>query len=233
MTSQGNGPARGASDKARLLADWREAAAREIAALEATNAAPSDQDAEQAWDAALTRVRALAREAWAGPVSGPANLRLRAEIAQHCLWVEDPRRFEAVLNGQPDENRMSLGPFDERAVAELVKAVLWTAGAGGAIAAGREPEEGATAEPEPAGAAAGSEGRTARELAGDLEDLVGRARDGMTALYALWDSGCGHLEFPDEKLAASLKFCIEGVDALLEQAEQQTVAVIKARRPPG
>jgi hypothetical protein len=81
--------------------------------------------------------------------------------------------------------------------------------------------------------AADSEGRTARALAGDLEDLVGRARDGMTALYALRDSGCGHLEFPDEKLAASLKFCFDGVDALLEQAEQQIVAVIQARRPPG
>jgi hypothetical protein len=128
---------------------------------------------------------------------------------------------------------MSLGSFDERAVAELVKAVLWTAAAGGAIAAGRKREAGAPAEPEPAGAAADSEGRTARELAGDLEDLVGRARDGMTALYALWDSGCGDLDFPDEKLAASLKFCMDGVDALLEQADQQIVAAIKARCPPG
>ena len=74
-----------------------------------------------------------------------------------------------------------------------------------------------------------SEGRTVY----DLEDLVGRARDGVTALWNLWGSHCtSPEEFPDQKFAASLKFCIDGIDTLLEQADQQIEAAIEGRRSP-
>jgi hypothetical protein len=230
MTDHFNSPAQGTADDtaatARLLADWRKAVASEIAALEATNAAPSDQDAGRAWDDALTRVRALGREAWARPVSGPADLRLRAEIAQHCLWsnyyeVDGTRRFEAVLNGKPDENRASLGPFDERAVAELVKAVLWTVRA-------------TAARTEPAVVAAGTLEDGGRAVAwGLVEDLTEQAKVGLMTLRTLWNS---HASVPlAERPGAvsafgpSMEFVVDGVEALLDEI---AVAVAPAAGAP-
>jgi hypothetical protein len=222
MTDHVNGPAQGAADNARLLADWRKAVAREIAALEATNAAPADQHASRAWDAALARVRALAREAWARPVSGLADLRLRAEIAQHCLWsnyyeVDGTRRFEAVLNGQPDENRMSLGSFDERAVAELVKAVLWTlndARPNGIAPGGK-----------------GTHGGGGQSLPwGEVEDLADRAKAGVGALRTLWDlHDAGAPPAEAAASATSVDFCIDSIEALLDRMRERLAAAPGSR----
>jgi hypothetical protein len=89
------------------------------------------------------------------------------------------------------------------------------------------------AELEPARAAAGNrEGRVVHELPDDLEDLVGRARDGVTALSTLWGSRCiDPKEFPDQNFAASLRFCIDGLAALLEKADDQIAAAIEGRSP--
>ncbi|HEY1246301.1 MAG TPA: hypothetical protein VGF29_15865 [Hyphomicrobiaceae bacterium] len=245
MTDQVNGPAQEPADNtaaaARLLADWREAVASEIAALEAINAAPSDQDASRAWDDALTRVRALAREAWARPVSSLADLRLRAEIAQHALWanyykVDGTRRFEAVLNGQPDENRMSLGPFDERAVAELVKAVLWTVQA---AAAQRDPAArdwlDMLHDARPNGIAPGGKdthGGGGQSLPWhEVEDLADRAKAGVGALRTLWDlHDAGALPAEAAASATSVDFCIDSIEALLDQMRQRLAAAPVSRR---
>jgi hypothetical protein len=72
------------------------------------------------------------------------------------------------------------------------------------------------------------QGRAVYELPCGLEDLVGRARDGVTALWSLWGAHCtSPEEFPDQKFAASLKFCIDGIDTLLEKADQRIEAAIE------
>ena len=279
-----NDPARSASEKA--LAAWREAAARTRAALQASNNSVPDDDLERAYRDARAHSERLAYEAWARPAS--ADLQLRAEIVKDAVWTdfedsEGSRRFDDVLLGIEPAEGLAFGEFDERAVAELVKAALWTAKAAparskpaardwlallrdagpdgaapdarhaaiwGAILDLRECRDAVantveqmtqgldrladTAAPEPARAAPGnSEGRAVYALPGDLEDLVGRARDGVTALWSLWGSHCiDPVEFPDQKFAASLKFCIDGLDALLEQADQRIEAAIEARPSP-
>jgi hypothetical protein len=307
-TTHANASARAADRTGgeKLLADWREAVAKE---LEASDAAPGDADLQHAYKAAVEHSRQVARLAWTR-ILEPTDLRVRAEIVRHALWptYHGERRFEEVLGGKEYGDGLELAEFDERAVAELVKAVLWTvkaaparpepvqpgrdwlailrdAGPNGAapdarhavlwgaildlrgcrdaientvekmtekldrladettlthaIAAGWEPEEGATAEPEenaPAEpeSARAAPGNSERRIAFDLEDLVGRARDGVTALHSLWDSRCSSPEeFPDQKFAASLKFCIDGLDALLKQADRRIAAAIEGGRPPG
>ena len=123
-----NDPARTPGEKA--LADWREAVAKEIAALEASDAAPGNADLQQVYKAAVEQSRQVARLAWTRIVC-PADVRVRAEIARHCLWpaYHGERRFEAVLGGEEFNDGLELAEFDERAVAELVKGVLWTASA--------------------------------------------------------------------------------------------------------
>jgi hypothetical protein len=86
-----HGPAEDAAAAAQLLADWRKAVAKETAALGAANASPRDADINRAYDAQTKHVRAIAREAWARPVSSPADLHLRAEIAQHLPLGELPQ----------------------------------------------------------------------------------------------------------------------------------------------
>ena len=138
MTDHVNAPPPGADDQVRLLAEWREAVTKEIAALEAANDTPPNADADRAYREALGRMRDLAAEAWARPVAAWADVRLRAEIVHHGLWAnyygDGTRRFEAVLAGQPAGDQLTLGTFDERAVAELLKAILWAGEAGPAAA---------------------------------------------------------------------------------------------------
>ena len=124
------------TDTDKALAAWRQAVATATAAMQASNNVPPDPDLERADRQASERVRQLAREAWAMPVSGPGALRLRAEIAKHALWAYDDglRRFEAVLAGEDAKDGLELGPFHERAVAELVRAILWAGEAGPAAA---------------------------------------------------------------------------------------------------
>jgi hypothetical protein len=103
-----------------------------------------------------------------------------------------------------------------------------------AIAAGWEPEEDLAAEPAPAQAAPGnSEDGVATRLPPDLEDLIGRARSGVTALRMLWAARCTDpRDFPDQRFASSLQFCIDALDGLLDQADRQIEAAIEGR-PPG
>jgi hypothetical protein len=124
-TAHPNDPTRAAGEK--MLADWREAVAKEVAALEASDAAPGDADLQHAYRAAVERSREVARLAWTR-ILEPADLRVRAEIVRHALWptYHGERRFEAVLGGEEHNDGLELAEFDERAVAELVKAVLWT-----------------------------------------------------------------------------------------------------------
>ena len=214
-----NSPAREAHDHsqaARLLAEWRAAVADRIAAF---HAEPSKLSGD--FEAASDRESRIARAAWAIPIADPAGLRLRAMIARDAVWPnfdDGAHRFERVLAGDEPEDDVVVGAFDERAVAELVKAVLWTSGAGKSAA--DEPEQ-------PAGDAPDRP-----PLVTHMEDLIGRARDGVTTLYQIWMDRCGGLDFPDPDLAVSLKFCLDGVDALLEEAEKRIVAEIEAGRPP-
>ena len=101
--------------------------ANEIAALEASDAAPGNADLQQAYKAAVEQSRQVARLAWTRIIC-PADVRVRAEIARHCLWptYHGERRFEAVLGGEEFNDGPELDEFDEQAVAELVRAVLWT-----------------------------------------------------------------------------------------------------------
>lgn len=129
-----NDPARTAGET--VLADWREAVAKEIAALEASDAAPGDADLQLAYKAAVERSRSVARQAWTR-LSEPADVLVRAEIARHCLWprYHGERRFEAVIMDKEFDDGLELAAFDERAVAELASAAMW-AGCGANAAAG-------------------------------------------------------------------------------------------------
>jgi hypothetical protein len=202
-----------APDAEQLLADWRQAVASEIAALEATNnAVPPDPDLEHAYKAAVEHVRRIAREVWSTPVSGPVALRLRAEIAQHCLWAnyhgEGIRRFEAVLAGQEQDDSLKLGPIDEQAVAELVKAILWA---------------GAPARPEPALPETRQAPAADREARDDLEDLVGRAKAGVDTLFLLWTHECSGRD--SKAIGATLWFAATGLADLLERIEARVAAM--------
>ena len=128
-----NSPARTAGEKA--LAGWREAAARTRAAFQASNNSVPNDDLERAYRVARAHSERLAREAWARPAS--ADLQLRAEIVKDAVWTDyedsdGSRRFDDVLLGIEPAEGLAFGEFDERAVAELVKAVLWTAKAASA-----------------------------------------------------------------------------------------------------
>jgi hypothetical protein len=122
-----NTPARAAT--IRLLQQWRATVPEEIAALEASNDVPPGGEPERAYREVIGRMRGLAQAAWALPVLGWPDIRLRAEIVHHALWADyygdGVKRFEAVLAGQEAAEQLTLGIFDERAVAELVKAILW------------------------------------------------------------------------------------------------------------
>jgi hypothetical protein len=157
MTDHVNGPAQGPADDAAttalILADWRAAVAKEVAASDACDAPPPDPNGTltKAFDAAVEHSRRVAGRAWTTPLD-PAGLRLRAEIVLQALWpayFEDDR-FEAVLSGKAHDDRLELCEFDERAVAELVKAVLWTARTAPARPRPAAPEGDAAPAPEPA-----------------------------------------------------------------------------------
>ena len=311
-TDHVNSPAREAHDRsqaARLLAEWRAAVADMIAAFHAQPAKASKvSDDFEAADECQDRI---ARAAWALPIADPAGLRLRAEIVRDTVWPkfdDEAHRFERVLAGDEPKDDVVVGAFDERAVAELVKAVLsgpegaeptrtkrapapnrkWLeqlrdAGPDGAapdphhaeiwgdildlrgvrdtientlermtakldhlaykttlthaIAAGG-PEDEAPEPDDPDPASGNAAADEPEQPAGDapdrpplvphLEDLIGRARDGVTTLYQIWNDRCGGLDFPDQHLAVSLKFCLDGLDALLEEAEKRIVAEIEA-----
>jgi hypothetical protein len=97
------------------------------------------------------------------------------------------------------------------------------------IDTGSEPGDARTTQtkPEPASA----EVRAALPLPGEIEDLIGQARDGVTALSTLWNACCiDPEEFPDQKFAASLLFCIDGIDRLLERADALIEDAFKAAR---
>ena len=61
------------TDTDKALAAWRQAVATATAAMQASNNVPPDPDLERADRQASERVRQLAREAWAMPVSGPGG----------------------------------------------------------------------------------------------------------------------------------------------------------------
>jgi hypothetical protein len=200
--------ATGTSSGAELLAAWREAVANEIAALEADNdATPLQPELEQAYKAARDHLVQVAAAAWAEPVRGAAGLRVRAEIAQHALWAnyygDGLRRFEAILAGeQPKEGgAASLGRFEERAIAELIRAVLWTA----------EPTRAAPTIPE----------------AGDVADLVDRAKGGLMTLRTLWNT---HATMPAPapdavfSFATSMKFTTDAIEGLLDDIAEAVAA---------
>jgi len=132
-----NTPARAAT--VRLLQQWRATVPEEIAALEASNDVPPGGESERAYREVIGRMRGLAQAAWALPVLGWSDIRLRAEIVHHALWADDygdgVKRFEATLAGQEAAEQLTLGAFDERAVAELVKAIMWAGDTGPARAA--------------------------------------------------------------------------------------------------
>jgi hypothetical protein len=127
-----NTPARSAA--VRLLEQWRATVPEEIVAFEAANDEPPGGEANRSYRALLERMRGLAQAAWALPASGWVDIRLRAEIVHHALYADyygdGTKRFEGVLTGQEQAEQLTLGTFDERAVAELVKAVLWAGSTG-------------------------------------------------------------------------------------------------------
>jgi hypothetical protein len=135
MTDHLKDPSQGPADRTattdRLLADWRDAVAKELAASDASDVPPWDANHAtllQAYEAAVEHCRHVAGQAWTTALD-PAGLRLRAEIVQHAIWPDHPEddRFARVLSGKTYDAGLALCEFDERAVAELVKAVLWTA----------------------------------------------------------------------------------------------------------
>jgi hypothetical protein len=207
-----NGPEHGprASASAEALAEWRKAVAAEIAAFEVTNDSPPNDGLERVHKAALAEVRRLAHEAWAKPIAGPEDLRLRAEIVQYGLWADyhgdGTPRFEAVLAGIEPKDALVFGEFDERAVAELVKAVLWTAEPA-------RPHARRTNDDIPA------------TLSEELEEMLCQARRGVTTLRAVLESWERQHGMPpkvpfhecDCTLLPSVGFCADGIEGLLDR----------------
>jgi hypothetical protein len=111
------------------LAQWRDAVARDVAAYEALYAssrgAPGFDDLDIAAQHADSRLRQLAREAWARSVSGWADIVLLAEIAKSACWADyhsqGTRDYQALLAAQ---DTPAPSQFGERAMAHLVKAIL-------------------------------------------------------------------------------------------------------------
>src|SRR5690606_4519539 len=116
--------------------------------------------------AASERKRDVAHRAWATPVSDPVGLRLRAQIVRDSLWPELDRsaesRFETLLAGEDPKDDPVVSTFDERAVAELVRAVLWTSAA--LSRTGGQPRASV-----------------------DVRGLVDRAKAGLLTLQTLWN----------------------------------------------
>jgi len=199
------------------LADWREAVANEIAASEASDAAPGDADLQLAYRTAVEQCRQVARLAWTRLLC-PADARVRAEIVRHALWPaydadDAERRFEAVLGGKEFAASLALAEFDERAVAELVKAVLWT---GSAASAGERPRmpELSDANLDDIYAFAGDVETGARGLLYTLNSMFHEYR--LAAHY--WDHAHGLLS-PEQ---------LDGADA--ETASRREQARAQARR---
>jgi hypothetical protein len=288
---------------ARLLTEWRKAVADRIAAFHAEPSRVSDD-----FDDAGEREGEIARKAWAMPITSPGALRLRAEIARDTMWSDldgsGSARYRDLLAGKEPEDDPVVGVFDERAVAELVKAVLETAaepvwpergasrdwlamlrGAGPAgaapdarhaatwgaildlrgvrdaienaidqmtarldrladettlthaIAAGWEPEDEDADEAAPeekADEVPAASDRSAGPVAGsEVEDLVDRAKEGLTALRTLWNASASMPERPSDAVfsfGASMEFVADSIEALLDEIG---AAVIPAREGGG
>src|SRR5690606_37269374 len=104
------------------------------------------------------------------------------------------------------------GTFDERAIAELVRAVLW---AGPALSrAGGQPR-----------------------ASGDVRDLIDRAKAGLLTLQTLWNSHAAvPSEYPAESFAfaTSMEFTIDTLGTLIEEIAKAVGAHDDERRalPP-
>jgi hypothetical protein len=113
----------------KAIADWREAVARNAAAADAVSHAtpgtPGFADLERASRQAIDHMLKLAREAWKAPVTGWADIVLRAEIAQGAYWPdhhgEGVRQLYALFGDPSDEDTSNFG---ERAIVHLLKAIL-------------------------------------------------------------------------------------------------------------
>jgi hypothetical protein len=205
----------------KALADWREAVAKEVAALEASNEACTDAALQAAYRAAMEHSRAVAQEAWTW-LQEPDDVLVRAEIVRHCLWPQHQgnrcRRFDAVLDGEEYDDGLELDSFDERAAAELVKAVLWTA---------------------PGGTRAMPDASRIDKLTGDLDEMLCKVRQGVTALRTVvkgWERAHGPQKLIDEDDAAflaSLDFCADGIETTIELIADRVDDEIEGRRPPG
>jgi hypothetical protein len=210
-----NGPA----EDIAYGADWREAVAKEIAALEASDAAPGDAVLQGAYEAAVERSRQIAHRVWATPDVTDVGRRLRAEITLHALWptYHNESRWEAVLEGKEYDDGLELGPFDERTVAELVKAVLWSSSPCAKVAAPVQPDD---------------VGEAAVDALVSVAVLADEAKAGITALRMLWKG----LK-PDEgivpgDLATSVWFCIDGVEERLDRIAARLDATLEERAAP-
>ena len=172
----------------------------------------------------------------------PADVRVRAEIARHCLWpaYHGERRFEAVLGGEEFNDGLELAEFDERAVAELVKGVLWTASAAPARGHG---------EPAP-----GERPRMPQLTDKDLDDdddaipvpmpeeapmMVDDAKAAIDAARVLWTSNNLDDRSPDRRVTEAFWTCIDTAERelkrlteLIDAATERAVDAWHKSTPP-
>jgi len=205
------------TNTSKAIADWRAAVARNAAAAEAVSQAapgiPGFAALQTASRQAIADMQKLARDAWKAPVSGWADIVLRAEIAQAAYWPdhhgEGVRQLYALFGDPADED---ISNFGERAIVHLLKAIL-----------GPGVEEPAEGRPEPAQADAGSAGvgdaPPADGLLHELDEMLAKARQGVTTLRTVvqgWEAQHGpHRPFDDGDggFLASLDFCADGIEA--------------------
>jgi hypothetical protein len=226
------------SECAHLLAGWRAAVADSIASffeIDIPSPGMLEKDAA-AYEASSERMNDIAARAWRTPLSDPLALRLRAEIAQHEVWPRldggcELNRYEAMLSGLEADDDVEVGALGERAIAELVRAVLW-AGSGTArpepatrqvelacpdrsetVAQGPAPrhdwlETLRDAGPNGGAATTGTHEDDGRPVAwDDVADLVDRAKAGLTTLRTLWNSNA---------TGTSMEFVTDSIEALLD-----------------